>query len=199
MSVTLYRIYMKWHKNSKLKLAYLSSQKQLNFICDTETKRYLRFTHKQKLEVPYLIILEGWICTIRGTNITGNTHLPLSYRIGYKSFSCLPRGWNIIQRKTFNNINWEAVGNGMRQEKLRFRIWYLNHMSHFWGTGNMIKIMGSWDNNRCPCCQYEHETTKNLQRLPKLETEDTFKHGLGKLEKLEQMDTAPQIIPTITS
>ena len=106
-------IYVKGHKDSEINWTSLSRHKQLNYICYTEAKRYLRFAHEQKINFPTLMPLEGWICTTRGTKITGNTHIPLLDHIGHKKASNFFREHNRIPKKDFKNTNWETVGGSM--------------------------------------------------------------------------------------
>ena len=143
------------HQDDDLAWVHLDRAAQLNVAMDIEAKNYLRMFVSSNLASPQRIPYEGWSLWTEDTKITGDIGDSVRQSESKAAFKGHLDRKHQLWAIDFNKVDWEATAAGLRHGSRVFRMWASKQASGFCGVGRMMKIMGFWDNDRCPCCKWQ--------------------------------------------
>ena len=129
-----------------------------NFKCDLEAKQTLYHSVEYKWPPIQTDPVQGWFYHI---GLTIVTRIILGMLRDHASIS-LEKDFLVsngrIYGHAFGFIKWDVMDEAMRLLPMGSKFWIVNFLSRFCGTVKMMKTMGLWYSNICPCCIQQVET-----------------------------------------
>ena len=101
----------------------------------------------------------------------------------------------------FDSIDWNTIERSLSRKSHGFHTWFSKHHSGWCGIGKNMKRWGFWTTDKCPCCLTHSESDTN--HMFKCKNQEMREHRnkvyTELYEKLNEMDTSPQILEILKS
>ena len=142
--------------------------------------------------------MKGWWWSLQNRKISGYLGPLLLYYIGCTKLKQIFTSRHYFSCNAFDGTDWGAVVKRIHYSTLDFQVWAVNQVIQFFVTGNVVVMMGSWDNDTCYCCHLYQEDTYHLIRFSQQYMKDAFYAKLDTLrQQLEALDNSPVLLSYI--
>jgi hypothetical protein len=193
------------HKDKHCQFHQLAPHEKLNCLADWDAKAQLRLrlaqirTPTPPAPVPNHIYGEGIRCIIGGTKVTGNHKNTLSQHMYRDLMAKHLEEKGTLTYDAFELVNWEAMDKALQARSPSFCAWVTKHVSDQCAIGRRMKQWGFWDNDKCPCCEQDDETTIHLPLCNSLHMQEAYAAQLEKFTAwMLETDTDPNIASYFT-
>ena len=203
ITVTMNHVY--GHKDRYIQFQHLSPHEKLNCLADWDAKALLRnrlsqlSTPTPPAPVPNHLYGEGIRCIIGGIKVTGNHKNTLGQHMYRDLMAQHLDEKGTLAYAAFPLVNWEAMDKALQARSPSFCAWVTKHVSNQCAVGSKMKRWGFWDNDKCPCCGQDEETTLHLPLCSSLHMQEAYASQLEKFTAwMVETDTDPDIASYFT-
>ncbi len=133
---------------------------QLNILADQLAKQSLLCLLQHHQCQVGMLAGDAWSLQVNNQIVTLDPHPQILWHLGYcTAYSYMVEKKQYISPQAFPLINFWALSTALKATSPLYWLWFSKFVSGHSATGHMMNLWGKWDNDLCPCCGHNLETT----------------------------------------
>ena len=188
------------HQDEKKKGKQMTRTERLNCYVDAESKKYRRWLESDDTYIhSFMFGDNNWSAWIDKNKLYYDVRKTLTDHIQGTVIKKHIQQKHGLSAAIVNDIDWDTIERASKTLTIKRKLWLMKYASGFAPTASKMYQRKEWENDLCPICMCERETTSHLFSCQHHSShEHRMKMILQFRKWLQAIQTAPEIVECFT-
>ena len=188
------------HQDKKKKRKQMTRTEKLNCYVDAESKKYRQWLESDDTYLhSYSFGDNNWSAWIGDDKLYYDVRKTLVDHIQGTMIKQHIQQKHNLSAAIVEEIDWDSIERASKSLTITRKLWLLKYVSGFAPTASKMCQRGEWEDDQCPICMCERETTSHIFTCTH---QTSYDHRMKMILQfrtwLQSIQTAPEIVDCFT-